>query len=598
MPLPIYQSLVSEYTDKASALDKRLRLLSTIRLLLFAGFLFAGYKSFQTAESFVIISSIACLVTFLIILRIYDRIEQDLFFYKGLVQVNKAEIDFLNSGKSTTDAGEEYINPDHSYSYDLDIFGKAGLYPFLNRTGTPAGKKKLAQLLLNPDTDTILQRQEAAEELKGKLKFRQSIYAHSKRQASKENEMQQLKAWIDLPTAFKNKSLYYFLCLFPLLAFGLLAFYIYSDRNDILNLFYLAFIINIAIPGIFGKRIKQHLTASAAISKVLEQYSSQIKTIEDAQFQSSLLISLQQKFITDTKSASKSIRKLASLLGYIETFLNLVLMPLLNGFFLFHLHILFALEKWKEENGKKIIEWLDHLGEIEALNSLANLAYNNEDFCTPVIDTQATLTTEAMGHPLIRKEKRVPNTISFAEKKFVILTGSNMSGKSTFLRTIGINLVLAKAGSVVCAKSFTFYPYEIYVSMRITDSLQDSESFFYAELKRLQNIIIQLQTGEEAFVILDEILRGTNSNDKHSGTIGLIRKLATVQTTGIIATHDLTVSKLAEEYPNYISNNCFESQIIDGELVFDFTLRNGICTTLSASYLMQKMGIIDKKQTM
>ena len=189
-------------------------------------------------------------------------------------------------------------------------------------------------------------------------------------------------------------------------------------------------------------------------------------------------------------------------------------------------------------------------------------------------------------------EKRINNSISFAEQRFVILTGSNMSGKSTFLRTLGINLVLARAGSNVCADQFAFYPYEVHVSMRITDSLQDSESFFYAELKRLHSIILQLQAGEKTFVILDEILRGTNSNDKHNGTIGLIRKLVAAHATGIIATHDLTVSKLEEESQGYISNKCFESEIINDELIFDYKLKEGVCTKLSASFLMKKMGVI------
>ena len=168
-----------------------------------------------------------------------------------------------------------------------------------------------------------------------------------------------------------------------------------------------------------------------------------------------------------------------------------------------------------------------------------------------------------------------------------------MSGKSTFLRTLGINLVLARTGSRVCAETFVFYPYSVHVSMRITDSLQDSESFFYAELKRLHSIIVELEHGEKTFVILDEILRGTNSNDKHNGTIGLIRKLISARATGIIATHDLTVSKLAEENYDYISNQCFESEIINDELVFDYKLKEGVCTRLSASFLMKKMGVID-----
>ncbi|RZM24853.1 MAG: DNA mismatch repair protein MutS, partial [Pedobacter sp.] len=221
----------------------------------------------------------------------------------------------------------------------------------------------------------------------------------------------------------------------------------------------------------------------------------------------------------------------------------------------------------------------------------ANLSFNNNSFCIPSISEKETLMAEDMGHPLIRAEKRINNSISFEQHRFVILTGSNMSGKSTFLRTLGINLVLARSGSSVCAKRFTFFPFAVHVSMRITDSLQDSESFFYAELKRLQGIIQQLQAGEKTFIILDEILRGTNSNDKHSGTIGLIRKLVSAYACGIIATHDLTVSKLEAENAGYINNMCFESEIINDELVFDYKLKGGPCQTFNAALLLKEIGL-------
>lgn len=167
-----------------------------------------------------------------------------------------------------------------------------------------------------------------------------------------------------------------------------------------------------------------------------------------------------------------------------------------------------------------------------------------------------------------------------------------MSGKSTFLRTLGINLILARAGSAVTAGEFHFYPYDVFVSMRITDSLQDSESFFYAELKRLRQIIEHLNTGNKTFILLDEILRGTNSDDKHSGTVGLIKQLTERKATGIIATHDLTVALLTEEFPDQLAAKCFESEIINDELLFDYKIKEGVCTKLSASFLMRKMGII------
>jgi hypothetical protein len=412
-------------------------------------------------------------------------------------------------------------------------------------------------------------------------------------QDTKEKEMHQLKAWINSPSVFSNTILYYILMIFPLASISSLVWYFASENDRALNAFFALFTINLIIAFSFARKISSHLSVSTSVNKVLQQFASQLRLIEAQPFQSPLLKDIQAKLKTGNSSASGSIAKLASLFNNLETIINLLVSILLNGLFLFHIHVLFALEKWKKENGRKIMPWLELLGEVESLCSFANLSFNNPAFCWPVVTEKESLATEDMGHLLIRASKRISNNISFNQQPFVILTGSNMSGKSTFLRTLGLNLVLARSGSAVCARRFEFYPYDVQVSMRITDSLQDSESFFYAELKRLHQIIQQLQTGHKTFVILDEILRGTNSNDKHSGTVGLIRKMVAAHACGIIATHDLTVSKLADEYPAHVSNKCFESRIINDELIFDYKLGDGVCSTLSASFLMKKMGVID-----
>lgn len=406
--------------------------------------------------------------------------------------------------------------------------------------------------------------------------------------------MQQLKTWLQSAPTFKNKSLYYALSLLPVVSTSFLLYYFFTEQESALNIFYDLFVLNLLVAILFARRISAHLSVSTSVTKILQQFAGQLKQLEDQSFQSPLLQRLQQGLKAGNDSSSKSISRLASLFNYLETVVNLIVSMLLNGLFIFHVHILFRLESWKEKNGSRILEWLRLLGEAESLNSFANLAYNNPSFCTPIVSKTETIEADNMGHPLIRASKRINNSISFRDQRFVILTGSNMSGKSTFLRTLGINLVLARSGSVVCADRFAFYPYPVHVSMRITDSLQDSESFFYAELKRLQSIIQELEAGKKTFIILDEILRGTNSNDKHNGTVGLIRKLVGANACGIIATHDLTVSELADIFPDYISNKCFESAIINDELVFDYKLKEGVCTKLSASFLMTKMGIIAK----
>lgn len=593
MPISNYQSLLTKYTTQAQALRIRLGWFSFLRLLFFCGFIFLGYKAIQTGDRIFIMTTIASLAIFLLFIRWYDKLQAQTLFYKELVQLNQREIDFLSGKPSSYPRGDEYIDPHHPYSYDLDLFGEGGLFSYINRTSTAFGRQALAQNLLHPPINEIKERQDAIDELKDMLDFRQHLQAHGALLDTREKEMQQLRSWLTSSGGFTNNLVYGVLLLFPLATLSSLVYYFISENETALDLFYYLFVLNLVIAAVFAKRIAAHLSVSTSVTKILQQYAGQLKQIETQEFKSPLLKKLQAGLQSSHNPASSSIAKLASLFNYLETVINLVVSILLNGLFLFHVHVLYRLDKWKEKNSKLILPWLELLGEMEALNSFANLAFNNKSYCRPELSQVEVLEAVEMGHPLIPASKRINNSISFADHRFVILTGSNMSGKSTFLRTLGTNLVLARAGSHVCAEKFRFFPYSVHVSMRITDSLQDSESFFYAELKRLHSIIEELQAGEKTFVILDEILRGTNSNDKHNGTVGLIRKLVQARATGIIATHDLTVSKLAEENGGYIANKCFESEIINDELVFDYRLKEGVCTRLSASFLMKKMGVID-----
>jgi DNA mismatch repair ATPase MutS len=588
----LYSSLYEDYAKKAESLKHELTILSAVRLALFAGSLFFGYKALVTGTNAFTFIAVILLAGFFVILRWYDKLKNRSLFNEALSRLNQKEWQFLEGKNPDFESGKEYTDPHHSYSYDLDLFGEGGLFPYLNRTSTSFGKETLAQSLLHPDKKNIRGRQEAIAELSSRLEFRQQVQAYGMIQETKDREMQQLKAWINSPSVFRNNALYFALLIFPVVSLSVLGYYFYSERDGALNLFYGLFILNLFVAFSFTRKISSYLSVSTSVTKVLEQFSKQIGLIESENFQSPLLRGMQEKMKTGNVVASASIARLASLFNSLETVINLVVSILLNGLFLFHIHVLFRLEKWKGKNGKDIMNWLQQLGELEALNSLASFSFNNPGFCYPLLKEREGLKAVEMGHPLIAAGKRITNNISFDEHPFVILTGSNMSGKSTFLRTLGINLVLARTGSVVCAKQFELYPFDVHVSMRITDSLQDSESFFYAELKRLQQIIQELEAGKKTFVILDEILRGTNSNDKHNGTVGLIRKLVAAKAVGIIATHDLTVSRLEEEYPGFIANKCFESQIINNELLFDYRLGDGVCSTLSASFLMKKMGVI------
>ena len=595
MPASTYQERVQLFQSKSAALKKKLSTLSAFRLLSFVAFLVSGYYFFKVGHTWLLLACLGCFVLFLYLIRYYDRVQRQFQLSKGLAAINQTELNLLNGEKSPYENGESFINPQHPYSYDLDLFGPSSLFQFLNRTTTQFGKEKLKDDLLTSQPASIRERQQAIEELKNNLDFRQDLQASGTIHLSEEKKLKSLQRWLTAAPAFESKNHYYLLWFFPLATIVLLLLFLFTEDKRFSTFMGLGFVINLAITFSFARKMADYIAISTDINKTLQQFSEQISLIEQQSFQASLLRSLQSAYKNESFKSSVEIARLATLFNYLDFLFNIFVSPLLNGFLLFHIHILFRLDEWRKLHGNRVNRWLEIIGETESLGSFANMAFNNPGFSFPEQTENESLKADDLGHPLIAAPKRITNSISFNEQRFVILTGSNMSGKSTFLRTLGINLVLARAGSTVCASKMQFYPFDIFVSMRINDSLQDSESLFYAELKRLHSIIEHLRAGNRTFIILDEILRGTNSNDKHNGTIGLIRKLIQGSATGIIATHDLTVADLSAQYPEALRNKCFESAIIQDELTFDYKIKDGVCSKLSASFLMQKMGIIDKQ---
>jgi len=265
----------------------------------------------------------------------------------------------------------------------------------------------------------------------------------------------------------------------------------------------------------------------------------------------------------------------------------------LNTFSFWDLQQVFILENWKKENKQHIGDWFHSLAEIESLSSLANLSFNNPGWALPNISNQhGVVIADSLGHPLILKEKLVANSFSTKENAGLnLITGSNMAGKSTFLRSVGVNIVLAMMGSTVCARSFTVSNMKVISSMRVNDNLEENTSTFYAELKKLKEVIEAVNRNEKIFLLLDEILRGTNSADRHTGSKALIKQLIHHNAVGLIATHDLELAKLADEFPTKLHNYHFDVQVTGDELYFDYKLKRGVCTSMNASLLMKKIGI-------
>ena len=555
-------------------------------------FIYGLYDAYNGGHAWTGVLIGAAVVLFVLLLRMQARIASLLEFKQSIQKELEDEIEFIEGNTIIFDGGPEFKERNHNYTGDLDVFGMHTLFQYLNRTATYVGKKRLAFLVSNRlSNQEINSNQEAVKELTPESSWRIEFQARARIIGDKEDKYQSIINWSKTenvtPSIFSRIVLYLFPVLFALCFFS----FIFTHSFLSLRLSAFVFVMNLGVLGFYFKRISAELLAFDKIKRTLEQYALLIQSIETKKFQSESLKKLQEELTHNEKSAGQSIKELASIIQNLDSVQNLVGASVFNGTVLFHVHCFFKLLKWKRAHAKEVEQWFDVLGKVEALNSLANFKCNNPAFCFPEISETEQLRFEEMGHPLISESKRICNDVSFDEQRFIVLTGSNMSGKSTFLRTIGINMVLANCGAPVCAKSAVLNPRDIHVAMRVDDSLADSQSYFFAEINRLKSLV-ESNNSKDSFIILDEILRGTNSDDKRNGTIKLLEKLHIMNSCGIIATHDLEVCKISDEHPSFFSNKCFEVEITNNELVFDYQLRAGICQNKSATFLMEKAGII------
>jgi DNA mismatch repair ATPase MutS len=511
---------------------------------------------------------------------------------EALIAINSDEVDYLENNKIPFENGAEFIDFHHPYAYDLDIFGNHSLFQNLNRTATFIGKKTFAnqcvQLLPNEE---IIRNQDAIKELTDKLVWRQEYSALAKISQDTKRSYESLLQWSTFNSTPLSKGTVVISILSPLLFLGFALLYWMASNLMVLKVLSFVFVFNLAFLGRFMKRIQLEIANSSNIDKLIAQYGLLLQKIEAESFQAERLVHLQKELSFKDQNASVHLKQLAGLFSSMDSIQNLITAVLFNGTFLYNLHVFKSLMEWKNQHSQSLENWLAVIGEFEMLNSLANMSYNNSDFVFPELNSNFEISFADLSHPLLSKKGRVGNTIDFQPQSFMILTGSNMSGKSTFLRSLGINMVLTGMGAAVCATRAKVHPMPVLVSMRLSDSLSDSESYFFAEIKRLKQIMDELEQ-RPAFVLLDEILRGTNSDDKRNGTIEVIKKVIAKKAIGAIATHDIEVCLTTKDYPETLINKCFEVEIANNDLHFDFVLRDGICKNKSATFLMKKIGVI------
>jgi DNA mismatch repair ATPase MutS len=587
-----YLKLKAQYSEEYKQLNKRHNLIGVMRLLMGIALIGLVYQSFVTSKVVFIALSIALFLFFIFFMKIHDRRAWNRKLKKQLIAINNDEIIYLERTGMPFENGAEYVDFKHFYSFDLDFFGQNSLFQNLNRTATYIGGKKLAERLLSLlKNEEIKANQVAINELAEKLDWRQQLVALAKITKDNKDSYQKLIDWTAAKQEKIAKPLNFIFYAMPALFLVLVAAHVFTSNALFFQLAVTSFLMNLVLLVTQLKKIKKEIIDSDEIAKIVKQYALIIEKIENEKFESEQLNLLKKGLTFQTLSASKQIKKLSRLLSEIQGVQNLLGALLVNGSVLYHLHTLKRIVEWKQQNSQNIKDWLDIIGEFETLNSLANFSYNNPSYVFPALNENYEISLEDLGHPLLPSENRICNDIAFNDHDFVILTGSNMSGKSTFLRTLGINMVLAGTGAPICASRANIHPLNVIVSMRQTDSLNDSESYFFAEVKRLKQIMDKLQA-ERCFVLLDEILKGTNSDDKQTGTIQVIKKVIAKQAIGVIATHDLDVCETTKEFPDTLTNKCFEVEIVNNDLFFNYKLIDGVCKNKSATFLMKKMEVI------
>lgn len=587
-----YQTLRDKYKTSFESLSAKHRNLSLLRLLVAIAALTFYYVFIATHVQWELYVAIALTIAFIAMMKVHQKISKQRTFIKALEDINADEVTYLTGAGIPFGSGIEFQDDQHAYSSDLDLFGNRSLYQHLNRTSTQMGRQQFSEGLLSAaDNESIQNRQHAVAALTPDLASRQDYFALGRIANDNKDIYDRLIKWSEQEETKVPKPLLVLCYILPAILLAAIAMYLFTKQDIYWSIINKVAPVNLLLFYFQFKNIRKAMFSTEKITEMMRSYGAMLAYIESSNFEEPALKALQSKVANTEAHASKALLELGSIFSKLETVQNPFSAFVMNALFLYHVHQLNNLNNWKQKHRKHMQQWLQVIGEMEMLQSMANLKYNNPEFCFPDLNTNNQISFQSLGHPLINASKRICNDVSFNEERFVILTGSNMSGKSTFLRTLGINMVLAGMGAPICATAANLRPMKIFVSMRQSDSLADSESYFFAEVKRLKFIMDQLK-GEVCFVLLDEILRGTNSDDKRSGTIGVIEKIITRNAIGAIATHDLEVCLTTENHPDILTNQCFEVEIINDELVFDYKLRNGICKNKSATFLMKKMEII------
>ena len=589
-----YTERLSLTAGQLQQVKKQIFRISMLRLALFIAGI-AGLYFFFNQTTLLITCICLTFLPLFILVKIHNRFFIRKEWLETQARIIQEELQALSGDYSSFEDGKEYVNPEHPYSFDLDIFGRRSLFQSINRTCTFFGKNRLAKWLQNHlhEKTSIEKRQEMIREISEHTLFREQFRVAGLVHHGQSSDGEKIQAWSQSPAQYLHA--------------GWVKAFIWGVPviNSLLLITSLAGWISFSWLGLsFGIFLVLSFGIIKRATYIQETYGKQLKSLNGyarlialakaENWKSAGMQELMERFNLNGQSPIQALQQLSKELDRLDLRNNQFLYVLLEGSIFFQLQEIVRIERWKVRYGQHISEWLETVGELDALCSLGTFAYNHPQYTYPELTEKpfCFLATQ-MGHPLMPASQCVKNDATIPSRPFfLIITGANMAGKSTYLRTIGVNYLLACIGAPVCCERLKLYPNQLITSLRTSDSLSDNESYFFAELKRLKRIIDLLNQGQQLFIILDEILKGTNSMDKQKGSFDLIRQFMQLKANGIIATHDLLLGSLIKQFPEEIRNYCFEADIKENELTFSYKLREGVAQNMNACFLMKKMGII------
>jgi len=603
--MKVYQENIKTYNAQIGRLKKIFNRISLLRLLIFAisGTIIISLFSINLIKPVFIVLPIS-IICFAFVLKHHNKIAYLRKHTSFLERINEFEILRGKCVLKEFDTGHEFINQNHPYTSDLDIFGQHSIFQLVNRTTTESGMILLSEWLSeSAPNHEIHDRQNAIKELSQKLDWRQDFQASGMHFENKESDYNKLLSWVKSSVALLKYRRIYIVVAIALSVLSLLGlyFFILYLRYIYLFLFLTILFVNYLILRKLKPIADNIVETSEENINTIRAYSTLINKIENESFKSEKLSQLKSTLSRNNYSAFNEINRLCRLLEFSQQRgVNKIKMPikgnpfyhLLNSFILLDIYLIIGIEKWKLKNKTFLKSWAEVVSEFEVINSFAGFCYSNPSYTFPEITKKNNYVHfELLGHPLINSNKRVCNNFhSEGQGDVIMITGSNMGGKSTFLRTVGVNLVLSLAGAPCCTQYGQISNLKLFTGMRTQDNLKEGISSFYAELNRIEKMLKHIESNQNVFFLLDEMFKGTNSEDRHKGGFSLIKQISKLNTSGIIATHDIELAKLSEN-KMLVKNHSFNSEIKDNTMIFSYELQQGICNDFNASALMKKSGI-------